>query len=657
MVQHVWPLLLSLHIQGQFLGHTVTCQGFAPSTDKVKAILEVERPVNKDALMRFLGMLNFYRRFIPRAAGTLSPLYHALKSKAKTIDWSDELVSAFESSKKALAEATMLVHPSNDKQLALVTDASDIAVGAVMQQWSPRDRLWEPLAFFSKHLTPTETRYSAYDKELLAIYLAIRHFRFCLEGRTFTIFTDHKPLTSAFHKVTEPWTPRQQRHLSFISEFSTDIRHVSGLDNVVADTLSRPDQPNINAVTESLPAVDLEQLSKDQTEDPEIWASRTAITGLKLTDVQLPGCRATTLCDISTGNPRPLVPKAWRKRLFDLIHGTSHPSGRATQALLKQDYVWHKMSKDIALWAKRCIPCQRNKISRHTVNPLQPFVIPKKRFTHVHCDIVGPLEVSKGMRYIFTMVDRTSRWPEAIPLPDTTAESCSTAFINGWIARFGVPLHVTTDRGVQFTSKLWQDLTQALGSNVHLTTAYHPQANGMVERLHRTLKAALKCRLSGPNWVTELPWVMLGLRSTPKDDIGASTAELVYGSPLIIPGSLWAGEEELSRPEVLKTVRKATDFLPKASRQRNTKRTSYIPNSLNSAEYVFVREDKVRAPLAAPYLGPFKVLEKNDSAFKIDTGGNFDWIARDRLKSAFVDEDFTSDAKLRPRGRPKKLMN
>ena len=111
------------------------------------------------------------------------------------------------------------------------------------------------------------------------------------------------------------------------------------------------------------------------------------------------------------------------------------------------------------------------------------------------------------------------------------------AFITGWIARFGVP-GISSDRGSQFTSSIWNEIAARLGVKFHHTSAYHSQANGMIERFHRTLKTALKARLTGPNWVEELPWVLLGLRITPKEDLGYSSAELVYGELLIIPGEL-----------------------------------------------------------------------------------------------------------------------
>ena len=140
------------------------------------------------------------------------------------------------------------------------------------------------------------------------------------------------------------------------------------------------------------------------------------------------------------------------------------------------------------------------------------------------------------MTYLFTIIDRFTRWPEAIPLPDAKTLTCTNALIRGWISRFGVPADITSDRGPQFTSSLWSNLNKMLGIKQQHTTAYHPQANGMVERLHRQLKDSLKARTTSPHWMEHLPFTLLGLRTTWREELGCSPAELVYGSTLRVPG-------------------------------------------------------------------------------------------------------------------------
>ena len=152
-------------------------------------------------------------------------------------------------------------------------------------------------------------------------------------------------------------------------------------------------------------------------------------------------------------------------------------------------------------------------------------------------DPVGPLPPSQGFTYLLTVIDRFSRWPEAIPLADMSTKHCAQALVFYWIAHFGSPLNMSSDRGSQFTSNLWTSIAQLLGTQLHHTTAYHPQSNGLIERFHQHLKSALRARLSGPNWIQELPWVLLGIRTVPKADLGCSSAELMYGALLTVAGN------------------------------------------------------------------------------------------------------------------------
>ena len=133
----------------------------------------------------------------------------------------------------------------------------------------------------------------------------------------------------------------------------------------------------------------------------------------------------TLLCDISTGQPRPVVPLTWRRKLFDVVHGLSHPSVRATRQLMAEKFVWHGLQKQVGAWAKACIACQASKVQQHVRAPLGSFQAPQRRFDHIHVDLVGPLPPSKGYTHLLTIVDRFTRWPEAIPLTETTTITCA----------------------------------------------------------------------------------------------------------------------------------------------------------------------------------------------------------------------------------------
>ena len=179
----------------------------------------------------------------------------------------------------------------------------------------------------------------------------------------------------------------------------------------------------------------------------------------------------------------------------------------------------------------------------------------------VHVDLVGPLPVSAGYTHIFTIIDRSTRWPEAVPMRSTTAEACATALFQAWIARFGVPAVITSDRGTQFTSGLWAALCKLLNISRSTTTAYHPQANGLVERMHRRIKDALRAKAAGPDWSSVLPWVLLGLRTAPREDDSNSPAERVYGEQLALPGQFIAAADP-PPPEFFRELRSTLAATP-----------------------------------------------------------------------------------------------
>lgn len=195
-------------------------------------------------------------------------------------------------------------------------------------------------------------------------------------------------------------------------------------------------------------------MALDQESDPDVQAYRTAVSGLKLVHVPFDERGNTLLCDMSRGQPRPVVPGAWRKQVFDAVHGLSHPGRKPSQGLVAAKFVWHRMKTDVGCWVRACVACQRAKVHHHVLVLLEQFIIPKRRFDHVNIDLVGPLPPFRGYTHLLTMVDRTTRWPEAVPLTSTTAAEVVRAFIGTWVARFSGPADVSSDRGAQFTSEL-----------------------------------------------------------------------------------------------------------------------------------------------------------------------------------------------------------
>jgi len=624
----------------EYLGHLVSARGIRPLPDRVRAIQDFSQPKSSQQLQSFLGMANFYRRFIPSAAKILKPLTDVLRGgKVAQLAWTAEMETAFNTVKQKLVDAVELAHPNPAAPLFLAVDASDTHVGGVLQQKDSRGAL-QPLGFFSVKLDSTQARYSTFDRELLACYLAIRHFRWCVEGRPFTLLTDHKPLTFALSRLSDAWSARQQRQLSYVAEYTSDIQHVAGVENVVADTLSRP-------ACAVLPSdggrISLGELSAAQAtcKESQEWRGKAEVQVVAVGDLDL-------VCDNSTGALRPVVPATWRKKVFLGIHGLAHAGTRATRRMITSRYVWKGCARDITAWCKDCQDCARGKVTQQEHAQVEAIPVPDAAFSHVHVDLVGPLPASvKGHTYLLTMIDRTTRWPEVVPLQNISAQEVADTFVATWVARFGSPNIITTDRGTQFTGSIWNCMCRTLGSRHVTTTAYHPQANGMVERFHRQLKGALRARSGGRDWLDHLPWVLLGLRAAPKEEAGVSSAEATLGIPLQLPGQplpiQHVREQHAERPVIPSTIRSYAEV------------TAGRDPGVAAGDLVYVREGQSRGPLAPSYAGPYVALERKGKSVKLQLGTKEEWVAVERLKrhagAAPVDPALPP-ARGRPKGRP-----
>ena len=428
------------------------------------------------------------------------------------------------------------------------------------------------------------------------------------------------------------------------TEFTNKLVYIPGKSNVVADALSRLECSKITVFSEEDLAIaqknsELELQKMFEGSDAETLML-TLASGNKL------------LCFSQKGKVRPVVPESCRKAVFDLVHSLCHPSVRESRRQVAARYYWPNMNHDVAVFARKCTDCQASKIHRHIKIAPKPIEIPSDRFKHLNIDLVGPLPVSKtGYRYILTVIDRFSRYPEAFPIMDITAETVANTLFREWFTRYGIPEQVYTDQGVQFESSLFQNLCEILGVKLVTTTPYNPRANGMIERFHRTMKAALMAR--GNDWYEDLPFVMLGIRTTQKEDLKCSPAEMVFGTKLRLPADI-AGEDDetITQEDFLKKLKEKCAAQVPTPTRTIAKPVNYIPKHLKDATHVWL---KVANPttLKRPYQGPFPVIEWREKTVVIKHANGPKEYGLERIRPA----DLPLNVKFnipRGRGRPRK---
>ena len=424
---------------------------------------------------------------------------------------------------------------------------------------------------------------------------------------------------------------KQQRQLSVITRYVVDVCFIKGQHNIVADCLSRP----VQAVT--VDVFDLPALAEQQAMDEEIEAHKGKLATYTISpDLNI-------WCDKATPYPRPYVPVACRAAIFDSLHSISHPGVKGTLRLIKQRYYYPNMDKDIRIRTRNCQACQKSKVQKHTKSAVQTFHLPSERFENIHIDIIGPLPVAKNLtdnfispfRYVLTCVDRATKWLEAMPIEDITAATVATAFVTTWVSHFGVLLHVITDRGTQFESELFKEIAALVGFHRLRTTSFHAQANGMIERQHRTLKSAIMAR--NENWLKALPIVLLGMRIVPTET-GYSPFSAVTGASIMFPRPLLgdsgiSSQFNSSQIKALAIEMSKIDFTAHANLKHHNKINEYLPPELLTCSHVWVRIDRVRKLLEAPYSGPFKVIDRKSKYFLIETlAGKIESVSIDRLK-------------------------
>jgi len=582
----------------EFLGHNISRQGMRPLDRNTEPIRNFPPPKTKRQLRRFIGMLQYYRQCIPRISQTIAPLTKITSPKHK-FTWGAEEQSAFDNAKQSLINASTLSWPKGN--LTLTTDASDKGIAAELSCDN------KPVAFASRMLNPAETRYATFDKELLAIVWSVKHFHYYLAGQHFHIRTDHRPL-QYLDNINATKCNRIARWLETLSEYSFTIQHIKGHSNNVADALSRT---TINAITISSQINWIYEQEKDK--DLQI-VKRQLVQKVPVTNThyQRSNLQNNIVVDINNGTTKLSVPIQLRFKIMQDYHTTQgHPGSKKTKSTINDRFYWPHMSRDIKQFCNSCTICQRCKVTKHN-KPTPQVNNATKKFEVLHIDITGPFPTTAtGNRYVLSMIDKFTRWVELAPIPNMEATTVAKAFFETWLCRYGAPSTIVSDQGTQFESSLFKTLCELSGIIKCRTTPYHPQSNGSVERMHRTLKTILRCTLEEKNgdWESHLQPTAFSLRTTLHCGTQTPPALLMFGQSLQLPPDISYNTRTSAADQ------NATDFLKKLNSLDQTaqqnQRTSYSNVGRHSVtfrkgDYVWTKKQP-RTKLQPHYIGPFEV--------------------------------------------------
>ena len=549
----------------ELLGHYVSGDGVEVDATKTDRIAKAPTPSSKSELRSFLGMCSYYRRFIKGFARVASPL-HAGTTPKNTFKWNDEMEEAFNKLKERLCSPPILAYPNYEKQFFVETDASSVAVGAVLAQKDEKGSL-HPVQFASRTMSAHERNYSVCEKEALAVIFALKKFRiYLLSNKKFKLLTDHQALKYAFKK--KDVHGRLARWLDFLAEYNFDIEYRPGEENGPADYLSRsaPEEDGrgveINQITalavipenrdyeaELCGIIDFLSSNEIDKTPRELrpWVKRHRHHYL-LWDHQLFKRTGHGLRTVPSQNARMGILKAFHDSI-------GHWDPQTTAQFVLDRFWWPGCRKDIVNFVRSCESCQRfAPIPKYRTTLRIPVT---SLFSAFSLDFAGPLpETTKGNKFVLIGVEHLTNWPIAIATPNSTAEVVIN-FVRDEIVRpFGPPKRIISDNATCFKAGALEDFVRKLGIQWHTVLPYAPMSNGKAERMVGTIKSGVKrvCDSGAMDWDEALPQVLFGYRRR-RGPSGFSPFELLFGQAPRMTAQehpdLTVGETENSRKSQL----------------------------------------------------------------------------------------------------------
>jgi transposase InsO family protein len=667
-----------------FLGHIVGKDGVKVDPVKVAAVRNWTVPTDVRSLRGFLGLANYFRRFVQGFSTLVTPLTN-LTRHSVVWKWTDNCQRAFDSVKVALTNAPVLASPDFEKPFEVVSDASGFGIGAVLLQEG------RPIAFESRKLSGAEQNYHTTDREMLGVVHALRTWRCYLEGVQFTVITDHCPNT--FFATQTTLSRRQARWSEFLQRFTFDWCYRPGRTNV-ADPLSR--YPVETACFTLLRTARM-SVGKEGAHSGPVRTSRlgqpsgsymsSEFTGLLsefsrayATDPWFQDQDNLSSLTNADGfwllDDKVVVPdgESLRRQILSEFHDVpyrGHLGMTKTCELVGRQFWWPSLRKDSNDYVRDCEVCQRNKPAQFKGKGLlQPLPVPEWRWESVSMDFITQLPVSRqGNDAVVVFVDRLSKMVHfAATKTSVSAEEFARIFRHEVFRLHGIPAELVSDRDPRFTSKFWVELASLLGSKLKMSTAFHPQTDGQTERVNRVLEDMLRHYVSPvqDDWDELLDCAEFAVNNAWQESIKNTPFFLNFGQHPRTPIGRSAGTQVPAANDFVTRLETALSTAKLSLRAAQDRQKSFADQSRRDVVYgvgqkILLSTQNFR--LANPgsrkllprWVGPFQILERiGQVAYKLDMPKN---LKMHNVFHVSLLKPYRSDGRVQPPPPPIELEN
>jgi hypothetical protein len=602
-----------------YLGHVISAAGVATEADKTDAIEKWPLPTNVTDLRGFLGLTGYYRKFVKNYGILAKPLTNLLTKKG--FQWTDQATIAFNLLKQALMSTPVLALPNFALPFTVETDACDTGIGAVLTQQG------HPVAYLSKALGQQNCKLSIYEKEFLAVMMAIDRWRPYLQRGQFTILTDHKSLSNLGDQQLH--SHLQRKAMSKLMGLQYTFQYRRGQDNNAADSLSRVAHVlHLDMISSCRP-----DWVKEVYHSYDVDSSaQELLTELAVSSPNSKGYSLEQGLIKYQGRIYIGANSALQTKLIANLHDSAaggHSGIQATYQRVRKLFFWPGLKTAVEEFVKQCLICQQAKHEHtHPAGTLQPLPIPTQIWEHLTMDFITGLPLSDGADVIMVVVDRLTKSAHFLALRHPyTALQVAHLFLDNVVRLHGVPRSIVSDRDAVFTSVMWREIMKSVGTTLNYSTAHHPQTDGQSERVNQCLEQYLRCFVQDcpRKWRRALPMAEFWYNSSVHSSLGCSPFKALYGvdpSFGAMPNVSVATDspvfdamtERQALTDMIRAqLQRAQDRIKRQADKQRTDREFSVGDSVLLKLQPYAQSSVVNRPfqkLAFKYFGPYKIVTR-----------------------------------------------